>query len=472
MRSASCFLACVAVVSSHALALAQPAAPTGGPRPPRTYDGPSLTLRQAIDEVLAGHPDLAALRAEAEVAAAGPLRERTLMPPMFEGQVFQWPFNTASPANAQIMLTLSQEFPGRGKRDSRAALAEKQAAMTANQVSVRTSALAGEVRRAYADLYLARQSLEIFDATIELLQQLVSVTEAKYATGRTTQQDIVKALVEIARVEEQIVMATEDAGMAEIRLNTLLNRAPDAPVGPINPPDAPASLPDAADLQRVAREGQPELRGADLELAASEAARVVAESETKPDWVVRGGYMFMPEMTDAWTATVSMTWPRAPWARKRIDAETLEAQRMADAARARRHALERRVAQMVQEALLRAKAARDRVELLRTSVLPQLEHSFDLAVVAYQTDRLGFGELLDTERMLLDARLDYHRALNRRDVALADLDQAVGQMSVPDVDRSPVPSAERRTPGVELEPRAPSSGRADLQVHRTRENES
>lgn len=426
MRAVPCLLLCAGVVIGPTGAVAQQAAPVGGARPPRTYDGPSLTLRQAVEEALAGHPDLAALRAEAEVAAVRPLRERILMPPMFEGQIFQWPFDTANPANAQVMLTLSQEFPGRGKRDLRVALAEKQAAISGNEVSVRAAVLAGEVRRAHADLYLARQSLEVFDATIGVLQQVVSVAEAKYATGRATQQDMVKALVEIARVEEQIVMATEEAGMAEIKLNTLLGRAPDAPVGPIAPPDAPTSLPDAADVQRVAREGQPELRGIDLELAASEAARAVAERETKPDWIVKGGYMFMPDMTDAWTATVGVTWPRAPWARKRIDAETLEARRMADAARARRRALENRVGQMVQEALVRARSAIDRAELIRTSVLPQLEHSLDIVLAAYQTNRLGFTDLLDTERMLLDARLDYYRALNRRDVALADLDQAVG----------------------------------------------
>ena len=57
------------------------------------------------------------------------------------------------------------------------------------------------------------------------------------------------------------------------------------------------------------------------------------KTEGKPDWVVQGGYMLMPGQAGAWTARVGVTWPSAPWAKKRVSASTAEADALAQAAR-------------------------------------------------------------------------------------------------------------------------------------------
>jgi len=80
----------------------------------------------------------------------------------------------------------------------------------------------------------------------------------------------------------------------------------------------------------------------------------------------------------------------------------------------------------VQEAYVRAKAAQERAALLRTTILPQSQQTLEVSRVAYQTDRVDFQALIDNERMLLDARLDYFRALSDFSQALADLERAVG----------------------------------------------
>jgi outer membrane protein TolC len=64
--------------------------------------------------------------------------------------------------------------------------------------------------------------------------------------------------------------------------------------------------------------------------------------------------------------------------------------------------------------------------LLRTTLLPQSEQTLELSRVAYQTDRVDFLALIDSQRTVLDARLNYYRALNDRELALADLTRAVG----------------------------------------------
>jgi cobalt-zinc-cadmium efflux system outer membrane protein len=80
----------------------------------------------------------------------------------------------------------------------------------------------------------------------------------------------------------------------------------------------------------------------------------------------------------------------------------------------------------VQDAYVRARAAQDRAALLRTTILPQSQQTLDVSRIAYQTDRVDFQALIDNERTLLDAQLDYVRALSEFQQATADLERAIG----------------------------------------------
>jgi outer membrane protein TolC len=51
----------------------------------------------------------------------------------------------------------------------------------------------------------------------------------------------------------------------------------------------------------------------------------------------------------------------------------------------------------------------------------------DLARVAYLADRADFLDVLDTQRRLLEAELQWHRAVAARDQAMADLERAIGR---------------------------------------------
>src|ERR671935_100379 len=93
-------------------------------------------LAAAIADALARNPDVAALRAQLPVTRARPAQERALPPPMLEAQIWQWPINTLNPANTNMyMLMVGQEIPGRGKRNLKAAIAEKDIALAESDVA-------------------------------------------------------------------------------------------------------------------------------------------------------------------------------------------------------------------------------------------------------------------------------------------------------------------------------------------------
>jgi outer membrane protein TolC len=386
-----------------------------------------LSLAGAMNEALARNPTLIASRKQFEAARQRPAQERFLMPPTFEAQIWQWPIDTINPLNTNMyMFTAQQELPGRGKRQLREALADADVEVASAGIALRARDVVRDVARAYADLAVARRAIDIHLESVELLRQFADVSAVKYAAGRTAQQDVLKAVVELSRLHEDLVMHEEAAAGAAARLNTLLDRDPDALIGTLAEPREVVTVPASQELQRLAVERHPELLLSHAGVARARASLAVVDREYKPDFFVGGGYMLMPREAGAWTASVGMTWPNAPWSRGRLNAKRAEAEAEIDAASAQARAVEREIRLTVHEAYIKVTAATQRASLLRTSLLPQSEQTLELSRVAYQTDRVDLLALIDNQRTLLDATLSYYRALSDRELALADLTRAVG----------------------------------------------
>ena len=393
----------------------------------QVYEGPPLSLRAAIDQALEQNPTLIALRGQFEAARHRPVQERFLMPPSFEAQIWQWPVATLNPLNTNMyMFTAQQELPGRGKRALRAAVAEKDVELASVEIALRSRDVIKDVARAYADLAVARRAINIYLASVGLLRQFADASAIKYAAGRSPQQDVLKAVVEVSKLHEDLVMQEETAATAAARLNTLLDRDPQTPIGPLEEPREVVTLPASEELQRLAMERQPELRAAQLGIERAQATLALVSRDYSPDFFVSGGYMLMPRDAGAWTASVGMTWPNAPWSRGRLDARKAEVTAEIEAAAVSARAVERQIRLAVHEAYIRVTAATARAALLRTTLLPQSEQTLELSRVAYQTDRVAFLALIDNQRALLGFQLNYYRALSDRELALADLARAIG----------------------------------------------
>lgn len=389
--------------------------------------GPPVSLAELLQEALEKNLELAALRAQVDVIRQRPIQQRFLDPPMAEAEVWQWPFNSINPADTNFYsFMVTQDLPGRGKRALRAAVAEKDITLAEGDIAIRARDVVNQIKQAYAALFIARKAILVHLDGVELLRQIADVSQAKYATGRISQQDVLKPVVELSRLHTDIIMFDEQAKLATARLNVLLNRAPEMPIGLLVEPQEQAILPATADLQRLALERQPELQRTRTEVERAEAELASVRSDYKPDFSVQGGYMLMPRMSDAWMAKVGITWPKAPWSRGKIDARVAEQTASIQAAKARAQAMENMVRLAVQEAYIRAKSAQDRAALLRTTIRPQSQQTLEVSRVAYQTNRVDFQAVIDNQRVLLDVNLDYFRALSQFTQALADLERAVG----------------------------------------------
>jgi outer membrane protein TolC len=394
---------------------------------PADYPGPSLSLNGAIDEALKNSPALLALQRQTDVARPRATQQTSLAPPTLAAQIWQWPVNTLNPANANMfMLTIEQDIPGRGKRAARVSAAAKDVDIAVNDVTVAEQQTIADLTHAYVTLMTARKTADIYAEAARLLQQLADAAEAKYASGRISQQDVLKPAAELSRLYDTALLSRQEAELASAELNALMGRPIDRPIGPLEEMTQAAPLPDLSSLMELALRRQPELQSARLMIEKAKAVRAVTKTESAPDFSVQGGYMITPRGTDAWTGQLAISWPSAPWARRRVTAQIAEADADIRATEARLLAAENAARLSVQRSYVNATTADQRAELFQTTILPQARQTLDAARIGYESDRLDFLTVLENQRMLLTEQLNYLRAMADLAEARADLVRATG----------------------------------------------
>ena len=383
-----------------------------------------LTVRGATEEALARNPELLALRQEFEAARAAPAQERYLMPPMFEAQIWGWPVTTLNPARTDMyMLMAEQEVPGRGKRAARVLVAERETEMSRQQIAVRANDILNDVKQAFVDLALARDAAALYARQSMLLQDIAEAATLRYASGEGAQHHTITSLVELARLEKERIGADEHAQVAEARLNTLLGRSVAQPIEVLDSVTATIS---PADAEHVALTRHPELAMAAAAIAKEEAELERLRGERRPDFVVGGGYMLTPGEAGAWTARAGLTWPNAPWSRGKLTTAIDVQSKRVDAARARHELVATQIRHIVREAVVRLAAAERQARLLESTILPQVEHAFELARLVYAGGEGAFTDIVDARRMLLSVQLEHVEARANAARARADLETAAG----------------------------------------------
>ena len=380
-----------------------------------------LSLHEALLEARRANPELIALQHQADSVRTAVPASGFLEPPMIEGQIWGWPVTTLNPARTQMyMFTGEQALPGKGKRAARERVATDDARVAEAQVAVRARAIYAEITQAYAELFIARATADLFAQQTPLVRATVEVASIRYTAGQSGQYDTVKSLVELSRLGVDAIDWQQRAQLAELQLNVLMGRSPGTPVPPLAP--AESLVTDAAETERIALASHPELAMVQTTIEREEAELARIRGERSPDYVVGGGYMLQPGTAGAWTARAGITWPNAPWSRGRLTTEIAAQETRVEAARTQRNALELTIRRDIRQAAIKLDAARERVRLLETTVLPNLTQAVDVAIAAYQSNRGVYTDLLDSQRLLLTTRMDLIAAQTDVQRAAADLE--------------------------------------------------
>lgn len=388
----------------------------------------NLTIDVAVERALRDNPELVALRARRDAMEERPVQARALPNPMFRYSGMDAAQHSAWPATNEKRFMVEQEFPWFGKRGLREEIARKDAEIMQRELEGMTRDVVWMVKEAFFDLCAVRQSMEIARRDGDVLERMARIAETLYKTGERTQQDVLKARSEITLLRQRLLDLGAQENARRAQLNTLMDRRADDPLPTAGMPRvAPEDRP-VEELFAQAVLNRPEVRA---EQARSERygleARLMAR-EALPDYRLGVEYRRFGDSEDMLMFTIGVELPL--WESK-YEAGAREAGKMKAASEAARVAAARKSSLDVQDARFRMQTARRTLALYRDELIPQAEARFAASEAGYQTGKVDFMDLLESQRFLLNARVLAAMAEGDLGMQAARLERAVGAGSPP-----------------------------------------
>jgi outer membrane protein TolC len=215
-------------------------------------------------------------------------------------------------------------------------------------------------------------------------------------------------------------------------MNSLLNWPAGSPLGVLEDfkiTDFEYSL---EKLHYLSKESRPELIAASLDIQRKQFQKSLAKLDYLPDFnlgisyiQVDEGHTTMPnDGQDAWMGMISVNIPI--WF-GRLKAQLKEKEAELEASEKNYQDLENRVASEVEDIYFKITTYQDIISLYETALIPQTEQSFRAAKTAYETGKVDFLNWLDSERVLLQTKLAFYKAIADYQKSIAYLERIVGK---------------------------------------------
>jgi outer membrane protein TolC len=282
---------------------------------------------------------------------------------------------------------------------------------------------------AYGEVLAADRQLEVMRETLRWLQDYLQVARAMYSSGEGRQSDVLRAGVEVTRMEAELVRMAAMRDAAAALLNAAMNRPSEEPV--VLAPAAPVltEMPPIGVLRAWAQESRPMLEKGRLGVAQAETRGTLARREIWPDPVFgveygqnRAGMEGTERM-----ASFMVGFSLPVFAGRRQLRMRDEAEAMAQMARADLSVMEAQVDARI--ATLRADLERSRtlVGLYRSEVLPQARANKESAYSSYRVGRVDFMTLVDAQMAVNEYEQELAVLLGEWIGDLAELEMTIGR---------------------------------------------
>lgn len=328
---------------------------------------------------------------------------------------------------------ISQMFPWFGKLDLKGDKALEAANADRERYETAKLKLFYKVKNVYYEYYYLARAIAITNENLQLLTYIESVARIRYKAGKAPYAVIIKAQVELGKMEDHLSTLNELREPLTAVINAALNRPSDKPLPwPDDIPKDDISISDEELFTRL-KENNPELKSIEFTAAKEKTAIDLAKRSYYPDIVVGVNYI---ETGDALMSNteesgkdpiMAMFSINLPLWYGKYHASEREAKARYNAALQNRSDRENNLVADLQMSLFKFRDAERKIDLYRDTLIPKAEQSLNVTQQAFEAVKADFLDLIDAQRTLLQFRLSYERALANRAQRLAEIEMLVGK---------------------------------------------
>jgi len=348
-------------------------------------------------------------------------------------------------------FSLSQMFPWFGKLDLRGGVAVEAARAAGARYEAEKLKLFFNVKKTYYEYYYLARSIAVVRENLELVKYLEEVARTRFKTAKAGHSDVIRAQVELGKLDDRLRTLRDLRGPMVARLNALLSRPIHAPLPWPNRINEEPIAVDADQFFDWLGKNNPQLTALQHQIAQQRESIRLARKDYYPDLTVGVAYVdtgsaVMPGVADSGNDPVSASISiNLPIWREKYDAGVREALARFGAATKARVDRKNTLEANLKTAIYYFHDARRKINLYRDTLVPKAKQSIKATEAAFRAGTTGFIDLIDAERVLLEFQLAFERALTDRGNRLAEIETLVGR-ALPRSAETPRPVGEHPKP--------------------------
>jgi outer membrane protein TolC len=331
-------------------------------------------------------------------------------------------------------LTLSQMIPFPGKLSKAGEVVRADSGIARLKLDQAVQNVILSIRESYHELLYIREAKTVVKQNVELLDHLRKVGETAYAADRAVLMDMVKAQSQSGQLRYDMLLLEELEMTEKTRLNGILNRTPDAPLGTLAAEALPPIVFGLEELYRLAETHQEEIRIAGMEVEKADVKIDLARYQNFPDFKFGLFYSSIgdPDVPqdpddagrDAFGVQAGLTLPLWFGQNKaRLNVARAEMKKAQAAEQARINDTRTRIRNL----FFRLENSRRLMKLYGEELLPQAARSMEIAETWFREGESTFSDFVETQAVWYNFQLSLARARADYGKFHARLERFVGQ---------------------------------------------
>jgi len=328
-------------------------------------------------------------------------------------------------AQQETMVGLQQAIPFPGKLYNNGKIASLQAQRLQQIYYATAYTTISSLRKSYFELYLANKAYAILSKNKFILAQIVQEVKTQYTVGKVPQQDLFRAQVEVSRISMQLIELQQRSSTLQADINRLLNRPFDTPIAtPTRLPVSPFPY-SAAQLFRKLNALSPQLQAQLLALQKDNRMVTASKLDYMPDFDV-GAYRVHDNVmhTHGYQVMANVTLPLYFMTKQNNEVKQATYNYNAGMDELT-HVRQGLLLQLNNDFIIEQRSV-DLIGLVKNTILPQANFSWQAAKASYSTGKVDFLTLLNSFLVLQENELDLQKEIVDHEKAIASMQAILG----------------------------------------------
>lgn len=392
----------------------------------------SANLNEYLEYAAINNPDLKAAYYRWMAATEKISQARSLPDPLFSYGYFIRSVETRV-GPQRNRFELRQTVPWFGKLKSRGSVAEQKAnALWENYEAVKLN-LFYAVRKIYYELAYLNRALEVMKENVQLLIYLENVLLSKYRSGIAPHSSLIKAQVELDKLRDRLNSLKDLQRPMRAQMNSVLNRDTDAPIPEVHEIKLDTLGYTDAQLVDSLMRNNPQLKSSEFRTNLEKESIKLAKQNYLPDIALGLEYIDIGEAINPNTidsgkdALIAKVGVNLPIWLGRNKAAVNEAKARYISTKKSQANQQNELLSRLELVLYQFREAERKLNLYGGLLLPRAEQALNVTQSAFESGKVDFLDLIDSQRTYLEFELALERARADYMQRLAEIEMLTGK---------------------------------------------